>query len=74
MGQPKKSVSQRCHLEGCRVKLSLSQVTCGRCYCGSVYCPTHRHNHNCLFNYREQAKEEIERNLPLIKGEKIYKI
>lgn len=74
MGQPKEKVGQRCQLPGCKKTLNLSQISAGACYCGSSYCPTHRHNHGCSFDYREQAKEEIERNLPLIKGEKIYKI
>ena len=46
------------------------------CRCGGLFCSVHRYSneHRCTFDYRNLGAEEIRRNNPVIKGEKIQKI
>ncbi|GFR87669.1 AN1-type zinc finger protein [Elysia marginata] len=46
------------------------------CHCGKLFCGLHRYSdqHECTFDFREKGQEEIRRNNPVIKGEKIQKI
>lgn len=46
------------------------------CRCEGLFCSVHRYSneHRCTFDYREHGAEEIRRNNPVIKGEKIQKI
>jgi len=57
----------------CKKKVGLTGFTCR---CGGLYCSVHRYSneHQCTFDYREHGAEEIRRNNPVIKGEKIQKI
>jgi len=57
----------------CKKKVGLTGFTCR---CGGLYCSVHRYSneHQCTFDYREAGAEEIRRNNPVIKGEKIQKI
>lgn len=57
----------------CKKKVGLTGFTCR---CGGLYCSVHRYSneHQCTYDYREAGAEEIRRNNPVIKGEKIQKI
>ncbi|CAL4083538.1 unnamed protein product [Meganyctiphanes norvegica] len=57
----------------CRKKVGLTGFTCR---CGGLFCPLHRYNneHNCTFDYRQYGQDEIRRNNPAVKGEKIRKM
>ncbi|KAL7646688.1 UNVERIFIED_CONTAM: hypothetical protein RMT77_001941 [Armadillidium vulgare] len=57
----------------CKKKVGLTGFTCR---CGGLYCSVHRYSneHRCTFDYRELGAEEIRRNNPVVKGEKIQKI
>ncbi|CAL4087161.1 unnamed protein product [Meganyctiphanes norvegica] len=66
-----KKKKNKCHM--CKKKVGLTGFTCR---CGGLYCSVHRYSneHQCTFDYREHGAEEIRRNNPVIKGEKIQKI
>lgn len=57
----------------CKKKVGLTGFTCR---CGGLYCSVHRYSneHQCTVDYRKAGAEEIRRNNPVIKGEKIQKI
>ncbi|XP_064596026.1 AN1-type zinc finger protein 5-like isoform X2 [Liolophura sinensis] len=67
----KKPKKNRCHT--CKKKVGLTGF---ECRCGGLYCGLHRYSdkHNCSFDYREMAQEQIRKNNPVIVGEKIQKI
>ncbi|KAK3795298.1 hypothetical protein RRG08_004453 [Elysia crispata] len=67
----KKPKKNRC-ME-CRKKVGLTGFVC---HCGKLFCSLHRYSdtHDCTFDFREKGQEEIRRNNPVIKGEKIQKI
>lgn len=60
----------RCHL--CRKKTLILT----KCACEVNYCLTCRYPdvHKCTFDFKEQAKKTLEKNNPLIAGEKLVKI
>lgn len=66
--RPKKS---RCHT--CKKKVGLTGF---ECRCGGLYCSMHRYSdkHDCTFNYKELAQEQIRKNNPVIVSQKIQKI
>ncbi|KAL4216360.1 AN1-type zinc finger protein 6 [Mactra antiquata] len=66
-----KKKKNRCHT--CKKKVGLTGF---ECRCGGLYCSLHRYSdkHECTFNYRELAQEQIRRNNPVIVGEKVQKI
>ena len=43
----------------CQKKLKIVQEEIGKCKCGYTYCPTHRHNHVCYFDYTAENKKQI---------------
>ncbi|XP_012946230.1 zinc finger A20 and AN1 domain-containing stress-associated protein 9 [Aplysia californica] len=67
----KKPKKNRC-ME-CRKKVGLTGFVC---HCGKLFCSLHRYSdtHECSFDFRERGQEEIRRNNPVVKGEKIQKI
>ncbi|GFO06526.1 An1-type Zinc finger protein [Plakobranchus ocellatus] len=67
----KKPKKNRC-ME-CRKKVGLTGF---QCHCGKLFCSLHRYSdtHDCTFDFREKGQEEIRRNNPVIKGEKVQKI
>jgi hypothetical protein len=54
----------RCNFEGCKKKLNLVQQTVGLCKCNKMFCPIHRLNHNCTYDYKGEIDEDklIEKN------------
>lgn len=65
--------SNRCEVASCRKKVGLTGFTCR---CGGLFCGTHRYSdlHQCTFDYKALGAEEIRRNNPVVKGEKIQKL
>jgi predicted nucleic acid binding AN1-type Zn finger protein len=57
----------------CRAKVGLLGYPCR---CGLTFCSTHRYasEHNCTFDYKEDGREQIKKNNPVVVGEKIHKI
>lgn len=66
-----KKKKNKCQM--CKKKVGLTGFTCR---CEGLFCSVHRYSneHRCTFDYREHGAEEIRRNNPVIKGEKIQKI
>jgi predicted nucleic acid binding AN1-type Zn finger protein len=46
------------------------------CRCGGLYCSVHRYSdkHDCSFDYKKAAREEIERNNPIVVAPKVQKL
>lgn len=65
---PKKN---RCHT--CKKKVGLTGF---ECRCGGLYCGLHRYSdkHECTFDYKELAQQQIRKANPVVVGEKINKI
>ncbi|KAF3687033.1 AN1-type zinc finger protein 6 [Channa argus] len=66
-----KAKKNRCFM--CRKKVGLTGFYCR---CGGVFCSTHRYSdvHNCTFDYKADAAEKIQKENPVIVGEKIQRI
>ena len=59
----KKKKKKRCNFEGCRKKLTLTDMVC-KCKCENIFCSAHRlpNNHNCSIVYKIDEKKFIENN------------
>jgi len=74
-GSPSSSPSSgpinRCF--SCNKKVGLSGI---QCRCGNVFCSHHRHadQHNCTYDYKSAAREQLVKANPLVTGTKIKKI
>lgn len=57
----------------CKKKVGLTGF---QCRCNGLFCTTHRYSdmHDCPFNYKEMAQEQIRKNNPVVVGQKIAKI
>ncbi|KAL5020077.1 hypothetical protein ScPMuIL_002969 [Solemya velum] len=66
-----KKKKNRCHT--CKKKVGLTGF---QCRCGGLFCSLHRYSdkHDCTFNYKEMAQEQIRKNNPVVVGKKIQKI
>jgi len=69
--EDKKPKKNRCH--SCKKKVGLTGF---ECRCGGLFCSLHRYSdkHDCTFNYKELAQEQIRKNNPVVVGSKIQKI
>lgn len=67
----KKTKKNRCTT--CKKKVGLTGFPCR---CGGLFCSLHRYSdkHQCDFNYKELAQEQIRKHNPVIVAEKIQKI
>lgn len=67
----KKPKKNRCHV--CKKKVGLTGF---ECRCGGLYCGLHRYSdkHDCTFDYKVLAQEEIRKANPVVVGEKVAKI
>jgi len=68
-----KQSTKRCNFIDCRKKLKLTDITCK---CKYTFCSFHRYpeEHCCLFNYREDAKNQLIKSNPTIHKSKLEKI
>jgi predicted nucleic acid binding AN1-type Zn finger protein len=69
--EPPKPPSNRCLT--CRKKVGLTGFLCR---CGGTFCSTHRYtdSHQCTFDYKKVAREQIAKQNPVVMAEKINKI
>lgn len=63
----------RCELESCRKRVGLTGF---ECRCGKLFCAVHRYSdiHNCDFDYKTMAAEQIRQNNPVVNGKKVEKL
>lgn len=54
----------------CKRKILKWNIDIHTCKCGNLYCGKHIHDHSCTFNYLEEHKKEIRKNLPIIESTK----
>ncbi|KAL6880159.1 hypothetical protein ACP4OV_011724 [Aristida adscensionis] len=69
--EPPKPPSNRCLT--CRKKVGLTGF---QCRCGGTFCSLHRYTdvHQCTFDYKKAAREQIAKQNPVVIAEKINKI
>lgn len=69
--EPPKPPSNRCLT--CRKKVGLTGF---QCRCGGTFCSMHRYtdSHQCTFDYKTVAREQIAKQNPVVMAEKINKI
>jgi predicted nucleic acid binding AN1-type Zn finger protein len=67
------AVSQPNRCLVCRKRVGLTGF---KCRCGTTFCGTHRYpeKHACPFDFKKLGREEIARDNPVVKGEKLEKI
>lgn len=68
-----KTHTKRCNWISCRKKLKLTDITCK---CKFTFCAFHRYpeEHQCPFDYRETAKQQLMKDNPDITPIKFEKI
>jgi hypothetical protein len=66
-----KPPSNRCL--SCRKKVGLTGF---KCRCGDTFCSMHRYAdaHKCTFDYKQAGREQIAKQNPVVKADKITKI
>lgn len=69
----KKKSKNRCCKENCQKKLGLTGF---QCRCGGLFCSLHRYanEHQCTFDYKEMAQNEIRKNMPVVQAERVRRI
>ncbi|OQV17663.1 putative Zinc finger A20 and AN1 domain-containing stress-associated protein 6 [Hypsibius exemplaris] len=69
--RPSEKAVNRC--KECNKKLGLTGY---KCRCGGSFCGQHRYSdvHKCGFDYRTMGTDEIRKNNPVVKGDKIQKL
>lgn len=67
------SSNQLCNYIGCTKKLTLFDKT-KKCRCGLFFCREHFHftKHNCQYDYKEEQKNELKKEIKKIKEIKNY--
>ncbi|XP_055337573.1 uncharacterized protein LOC129587726 [Paramacrobiotus metropolitanus] len=57
----------------CNKKVGLTGF---ECRCGGTFCPVHRYSdmHKCSFDYKQMGADEIRKNNPAVRGEKVQKL
>lgn len=70
------AAKKRCGAEGCRRKLTPTQLIMGVCKCGACYCDTHRlpEAHTCHVNRRKESDAMLARQLVRVVGDKLERI
>ena len=61
---------KRCNAEGCKMKLKLTDMPCK---CGLKFCYNHKppNLHDCSHNFRESAREILQKRNPLVVAAKV---
>ncbi|KAL3894767.1 MAG: hypothetical protein SGCHY_005082 [Lobulomycetales sp.] len=71
-GPPAKRAKRpRCGHAACKKRLGHIRLTCR---CGGVYCLSHHQDHECSFDYKAQAQEEIRDKNPVVVDSKVDKL
>ncbi|XP_062149298.1 zinc finger A20 and AN1 domain-containing stress-associated protein 9-like [Alnus glutinosa] len=70
-GNPEKRPANRCSF--CRKRVGLTGF---KCRCELTFCSLHRYSdkHNCMFDYKSAAQDEIAKANPVVKADKVEKI
>lgn len=60
----------------CNKKLSIVEVSIGKCKCESLFCSKHRYpkEHKCTFDYKSLNERNLIRNNPPIRADKLTRI
>jgi len=68
---PSKPKKRKCGV--CKKKIGLTGF---ECRCGGLYCPIHRYadQHSCQFDYQKAGKEQLRKDNPVVKDDKVTKI
>lgn len=68
---PFKNEKIKCYI--CKKKITLTYI---ECKCKNKFCSKHRHpfDHNCLFDFKKEQSEKIEKENPKIKKRKLEEI
>jgi len=66
-------ISSKCNYYDCNKKLKLTDI---KCRCGFKFCAIHRYSdkHNCTFNYKDMAKNQLIKQNPVINFQKIQQL
>lgn len=69
----KKRKKNRCPFEGCRKRLTLTDITCK---CKQKFCMKHRYpeDHECNYDYKSEARKKLKRENFVVSGTKVEKI
>lgn len=56
----------------CKKKLNIIMASI-KCKCNNIFCKKHRHpeNHQCTYNYKLAAMQQITKKLPVVKARKM---
>ena len=65
----------RCAFNECSKKLPIWKTVC-KCKCGKTFCEVHEFStkHNCTFDYKNQEKNRLITNNPVVTYQKISMI
>lgn len=58
----------------CNYKIKDIFIEIHTCKCKGIYCNRHKLDHNCLFDYKKQCKENLQNNLHRVVSNKVTKI
>jgi len=64
---------QKNRCDNCRKRVGLTGF---QCRCGGLFCAIHRYSdmHECTFDYKGLGEQEIRKNNPVVKTEKVLKL
>lgn len=50
----------KCHYEGCKCKITITQMISNKCRCGHIYCNKHNlgSKHECEYEFKPSNKDE----------------
>lgn len=71
MTSSKRNTTSSCNL--CNKRILVVYTDIHTCKCQKMYCSNHLQNHNCDFEYQNNYRKHIEKNLPKITKQKIIK-
>lgn len=61
--------------KSCKRKVNNFVIEIFTCKCQNIYCRHHMHAHNCTYDYKNEFKEKMKDQLPVIRADKIqYRI
>ncbi len=58
----------------CKKKIPIVYQSLHTCRCKNLYCKIHLIDHNCEFDYKLTAKEQILKSMPQVVASKVIKI
>ena len=70
--KPRKKI-KRCSYVSCRKRVNVLGYDC-KCNSAFLFCSKHQNNHNCTFNYQQEAQAKLAKDNPVVIAKKIDKI